>query len=461
MATTVSEVRRGDFIYHDALFVDLGSGKRHPRAGESELRALLLPSKTKNSGSSSAVPIKDQVAHWYEAQLLHYGLPRTQDKNSAKLRLTQALHGGGLSVPAEVRVMEAAMKKDYASVMRKVTKVEKEKGQADVIVKGKKRKLEEEDDNDAGTAVPHGKIRVTVDVDLGLAGHEFERPKTKATATATAKKMKGEPASRPAAKTTTTQKAETDGTRAYGSSVVGRGRKGTAAAPLSTATASTSTTKPRAKQTGRRSAPFMGHTPSYRQREDASPQKVQSYPPTYFHDQNSECDLDDSPPPYDSHDFSRASAPSSGHKQAQRGGTVQISGHYDITATTPDSYVTFNPSFVLVVDKPNQQLWGSMTILGKMRCMLFADSISSMLDATGSFSWRAEDYETGQYMFRMELSGQLEFDQAGGVKGRFFGLLDGEDVVIQGDLTHGYGMPGVDELKAEWAAIPRRAYGRG
>jgi len=32
------------------------------------------------------------VGHWYEAQLRHYGLPPTKDKNAAKVRLLGALN---------------------------------------------------------------------------------------------------------------------------------------------------------------------------------------------------------------------------------------------------------------------------------------------------------------------------------------------------------------------------------
>jgi len=75
----VPPIIRNDFIYRDTLFVNVSEGKRHPRASASELKGLLLPAK-------GEVP-KDQVAHWYEAQLLHYGLPRSKDMNTAKMRL--------------------------------------------------------------------------------------------------------------------------------------------------------------------------------------------------------------------------------------------------------------------------------------------------------------------------------------------------------------------------------------
>lgn len=54
MDISIPPVVRGEFVYRDALFVDVGGeGKRHTRAYESELKDLL-------NGKAS----KDQVAHW-------------------------------------------------------------------------------------------------------------------------------------------------------------------------------------------------------------------------------------------------------------------------------------------------------------------------------------------------------------------------------------------------------------
>lgn len=42
MDVFVPPVVRGEFLYRDTLFVDVGGeGKRHPRASESELKDLL------------------------------------------------------------------------------------------------------------------------------------------------------------------------------------------------------------------------------------------------------------------------------------------------------------------------------------------------------------------------------------------------------------------------------------
>ncbi|KAF2085972.1 hypothetical protein K490DRAFT_67259 [Saccharata proteae CBS 121410] len=113
MTNLAPPISRDGFIYHGALYVDAGNLNRHPRASLDELTALLRPEK------SSAPAAKDQVGHWYVAQLKHYGLPTTKDKNAAKIRLLNALNSGDLKVPADVKKIESAMKKEYDAENRK------------------------------------------------------------------------------------------------------------------------------------------------------------------------------------------------------------------------------------------------------------------------------------------------------------------------------------------------------
>ena len=121
----------------DTLFVEIGDGKRHPRALPSELKELLLPKR-------DAAPVKDQVAHFYEAQLIHYGLTRSKDKNTAEVRLTAALRTDGLKVSSEVQKRETEMKKEYAAATRKLKAAEKKSTPSAVASpKGKKREADD------------------------------------------------------------------------------------------------------------------------------------------------------------------------------------------------------------------------------------------------------------------------------------------------------------------------------
>ncbi|EKG10844.1 hypothetical protein MPH_12058 [Macrophomina phaseolina MS6] len=112
MSSFAPPISRDGFVYHGQLFADAGNLNRHPRASEAEITALLRPEKP-------AKDQKDKVGHWYIAQLMHYGLPPTQNKNAAKVRLLDALNNKTLKVPPEVKKLEAALKKEYDAANRK------------------------------------------------------------------------------------------------------------------------------------------------------------------------------------------------------------------------------------------------------------------------------------------------------------------------------------------------------
>ncbi|KAH7012789.1 hypothetical protein B0J12DRAFT_531029, partial [Macrophomina phaseolina] len=101
---------RGGFIYDGSFRVDVGNRNSHPRASLSQLASLLRPKRTKSINRKQA---RDQVGHWYFAQLKHYGLPTTKDKNAAKVRLLNALNTKALKVPKDVKGLEAEMKKEF------------------------------------------------------------------------------------------------------------------------------------------------------------------------------------------------------------------------------------------------------------------------------------------------------------------------------------------------------------
>lgn len=172
-----------------------------------------------------------------------------------------------------------------------------------------------------------------------------------------------------------------------------------------------------------------------------------------------DCDNDgDAPPPYESLDFHHSDSPRP-RQSTGRQPAIQISGHYEVAATVQGSPI--DVELVFVVDPHTRELWGSMTMPGKLRCIIHVDAVAGVLERSpGTCSWRAEDSETGQYLFRRDNSGVLGFDRAGYVSANIHALFEGDDLDFQADLTHGYDMPSVDELRGEWDAIPRRAYGR-
>ena len=108
--------RRGDFFYSSMIYADVGNGNHHPRATVSEIVIMLRPEPRAQQSATSA---KDKFWHWYTAQLLHYGLPSTSNKNTAKVRLLDAISQCKLEVPAWILNIEAELKKEWEKESRK------------------------------------------------------------------------------------------------------------------------------------------------------------------------------------------------------------------------------------------------------------------------------------------------------------------------------------------------------
>jgi hypothetical protein len=120
------------------LFVEASGANRHRRATVSELRDLFHPPQ------NSSVPVRDPPAHWYEAQLIHYGLPSSKVKGTAVKRLLDAVNSGGLAVPQAIVNVEKSLKKQWDANEKKAKK-EAAKGSTTHGAKsqGTKRKAEE------------------------------------------------------------------------------------------------------------------------------------------------------------------------------------------------------------------------------------------------------------------------------------------------------------------------------
>ena len=138
-----SPVSKDGFFYNGDLYVEVGDANRHKRATVSELQELLRPDTKKKKVDPSRKP-KDQVGHWYEAQLMHYGLPPSKDKSRAKLRLLEALNTGKLEIPEQVKKVEAALKREYNAADRKARAAYKATLDGKEPA-GNKRKLQNED----------------------------------------------------------------------------------------------------------------------------------------------------------------------------------------------------------------------------------------------------------------------------------------------------------------------------
>ncbi|KAJ5129730.1 uncharacterized protein N7515_005769 [Penicillium bovifimosum] len=99
-------VTNGQFSFNvDTFYVAASGGQVHRRAAPTEIKALY------DTGSATNAP--DHPGHWYEAQLLHYGLPSSKVKSTAKMRLLKALQERKLRVPKEHVQIEKDLKKQW------------------------------------------------------------------------------------------------------------------------------------------------------------------------------------------------------------------------------------------------------------------------------------------------------------------------------------------------------------
>ncbi|WYZ41107.1 hypothetical protein EsH8_V_000002 [Colletotrichum jinshuiense] len=196
-------ISRNGFSFAGDSFSVTASGHVHRRCTMPELKAHF-----KTLGSA-----KDHPAHWYEAQLLHYGLPPSKVKGTAKMRLMEAVNAGKVTVPAPLGALEREMKKEWTALNKKAAAVA-----APALKKtaGAKRKAAEVEV--VTTTKTTGTSSVSVSVTVNTAGKKpaAKRAKTaakpttaaKATPTKTTSERKPTKADRTAATTTQTRVAK-------------------------------------------------------------------------------------------------------------------------------------------------------------------------------------------------------------------------------------------------------------
>lgn len=413
------EATNGSFVYHDTLFVDVGQGKRIPRATVTDLNTLLLPKK-------NAVPIKDETANFYIAQLMHYGLPKTKDKNTAKVRLTTALSAGQLTVPSDVQKIEAGLKKDYASLQRKA-KLAARKEQDSTSAKsaaGQKRKA---------AAMEETKVTITIG-DMNIAIDRSSTP-------AVTKRQKSSPPKKEAFAT----KVFPNKSNTFKSSAT----KTTKSSPARKVTPKSKTVA-NPRQTAQAQNPSSVSTPIQTARRSIPLPQMQS-------------NEEEAPPPYSQYDYQDED--DDHHDQPSK--IMQISGEYEIVAHTHDNNATMN----LRLSNTRDQLWGKF-YLGDREGMIRMDGISNLAGgARHSFGWRSQNAEMGaDWKFGKNCDGWMEFDGSGAVQGVFFSFKSRgrfHEVGFRGSLTEDYSCEYDDQreeiledMEREWHSFPERAYGR-
>ncbi|TFK43970.1 hypothetical protein BDQ12DRAFT_731924 [Crucibulum laeve] len=136
-------VSTGGFFYRGRSFYVGVDGFQHGRADPADLHALLTytpppPVLTKAGKVAKRQPVnthKEKEAHFYCAQLLHYGLKPLKTREPAKKKLLAAFEASGgktLAVPPQILELEKTLKEQWkaANSMAKKKFIEEEKTRA-------------------------------------------------------------------------------------------------------------------------------------------------------------------------------------------------------------------------------------------------------------------------------------------------------------------------------------------
>ena len=438
MDAPVPFIVRGEFIYHDALFVDVGGAlKRHARASASEIKTLL----------DGKAP-KDQVAHWYEAQLIHYGLQRSKDKNTAKVRLQQALSQKKLTVPAHIVEMEGQMKKEYAASIKKARgaagKAATGGPEGSAVSKAKKRK-QSEADPEPGTAASK---RTKITMKVGEVEVSINHDSAGATSTGTSRKMaKGK--------------------------IVSSGS--TIASPLSKGKAANtpvSTRKPLMTPQARRTLPEdvrSPTTPAFA--SSGTPTRTISSPSRISTPQKTSIKAE---PRVKKESTTSHWSPSKANlkiKTEVKPETSPISssssriitGVYNVTSPQlSEQYAdeANNLRFFLCVDNESNKIWGGFELVSKSG-VLCIDIEHADIDAQMSFGWRARDSHRGGLSFGRGCFGNIQFFEDRRFKATVFNMFP-EPVELNGERRPGPLWCGKSawQFEREWERFVTEAYGR-
>ncbi|EAQ84641.1 hypothetical protein CHGG_08655 [Chaetomium globosum CBS 148.51] len=414
---------RDGWSYSGDFHVEASGNNRHRRATIPELKAVF-------DGTDGQ---KDRPAHWYEAQLIHYGLPPSKTKGTAKMRLFDAVGKGNLTVPAHILKVETELKKEWNKREREARQTAKLLGPtATAAKKPTKRKA----DDSQGGASSGTNVNINLSLSIGPQGSvqvaptgpvakkakttpatkkpapvtkkpapttKKPAPATKKPAPATKKPApatkKPAPATKKAASTakngalatlnptqTAPPKKQTArrGTARAGASMSASSRITPAASPASA-------DKPVARQTARRSRPFdrasQGRTTAaspQASRFDATPSHWDSIgsppppypgPPSYFDDN----DGDDG--------YHPSGLPPLG----------LLNGRYQLRCTAPHAHADDEYDSGIIFTLDGDALWGSFEI-GPLSGILRLDERPwSSSHQPLYFEWRGEDSQGGAH----------------------------------------------------------------
>ncbi|KAI3319204.1 hypothetical protein HD806DRAFT_510300 [Xylariaceae sp. AK1471] len=475
-------VTKDGFAFAGDLYAEASGHNRHRRATISELKDHF------KSGSD-----KDHPAHWFEAQLIHYGLQPSKTKSVARMRLFDAVNSGKLAVPRHIKTLETDLKKEWTKNEREAKKAVKTANStskaSSSTATGTKRKA---DSSNVDMTINVGGINVTVSANNASASSSAAKkaktstttkasskaakdsPKPKASSAAKAAKDSPKPKNTPASKsakaapkpkastaskakpTSTPASKKAPPTRPSSSAATSTPAKkqtarrgGISQGPSrgSTSTAETASARPpRTKQTARRSNPFVrGRIPNTNMAN--LPGDFDEPPPPYR-----EYDHDD----YDSDDHSNSDGYSSSPPPSLEPLGL-LNGRYDIFSEEVNDQWGHD-DFDLVLTLSGRELWGKFD-LGIVSGILHFDERpwESSNDCV-PFTWRGEETE-GQIWYGNNNHGWIRFLG----DGRIEGGLDYMSLDFGGSRIAGQGTRSeVDarDMQREWDGYSEQEYER-
>jgi len=482
MSLAPAVTRDGFSFASGDLYAEASGHNRHRRATVAELKDHF-----NRPGSE-----KDHPAHWFEAQLIHYGLQPSKTKSVARMRLFDAVNAGKLEVPGRIKALETDLKKEWLKSEREAKKAAKASAGSGsgstttTTVAGKKRKA---DASNVDLTVNVGGINITVSANSASSTSASAAKKTKTSATSTAGTKAAKDSPKPKAKATPAPKSTTTTTTSKKATTASF-----AAAPPSSA-ASSSAATPVKKQTARRGGISQGPprgsasastftpsetAPSPRAVSRSIPRARRSKPffpmgrisaPSpdaldYHYDNEDDDDLPP-PPPYreyndysdDDHsnnNFSSSPPPPSSSPLEPLG---LLNGSYEITSNEVRSqWPSSHSGLSLVFTLSGRELWGKFD-LGVVSGILHLNTRPwESSHERKTFTWRGEETE-GPMFYGGSNRGWIRF--LGG--GRIEGELDFMRLDFKGERFAGQGTRSeVDarRMQGEWNGYTEQEYER-
>jgi hypothetical protein len=289
----VPPVQKDGFSYAgDSFYCEASNLNRHRRATLPELKNHFNGKDTEN-----------HPAHWYEAQLLHYGLPPSKVKGTAHKRLFDAVMGSGLVVPSHIQKIETDLKKEWTKKEREAKKMLKESATTKPPAKGTKRKADQVSTSTSTSVNVNVSVSVSSTGVVEVQAAQRAAKKAKAAPKTTAKEKKAAPAAKPIAPTAVLKENKQTARKSTATSKIAKVAKTTAAKPKAAAAVpkEKKTTAPKTTVKEKKPAPAKSTTAAAKPAKPAAKLKgaAGKAAQRLAHSQGEE---DDAPPPYSEYD---------------------------------------------------------------------------------------------------------------------------------------------------------------